>query len=35
MDLTAMGQTSDDTKVQEVMGRGNNPHWKALCATTG
>src|SRR2546423_3996622 len=30
MDLTAMGQTSDDPKVQEVMGRGNNPHWKAL-----
>ena len=30
MDLTAMGQTSDDPKVQEVMARGNNPHWKAL-----
>ncbi len=30
MDLTSMGQTSDDPKVQEVMGRGNNPHWKAL-----
>jgi enoyl-CoA hydratase len=30
MDLVSMGQTSDDPKVQEVMGRGNNPHWKAL-----
>jgi enoyl-CoA hydratase/carnithine racemase len=30
MDLTSMGQTSDDPKVQEVMGRGDNPHWKAL-----
>ena len=29
-DLVAMGQPSDDTKVQEVMARGNNPHWKAL-----
>ncbi len=29
-DLVAMGQQSDDTKVQEVMARGNNPHWKAL-----
>ena len=25
-----MGQQSDDPKVQEVMARGNNPHWKAL-----
>src|SRR6478752_6930348 len=30
MDLTSMGATSDDAKVQEVMARGNNPHWKAL-----
>ena len=30
MDLTSMGQHSDDPKVQEVMARGNNPHWKAL-----
>lgn len=30
MDLTSMGQQSDDPKVQEVMARGNNPHWKAL-----
>src|ERR1700675_1506319 len=29
-DLVAMGQPSDDTKVQEVMARGNSPHWKAL-----
>ncbi len=29
-DLVAMGQPSEDTKVQEVMARGNNPHWKAL-----
>jgi enoyl-CoA hydratase len=29
-DLVAMGQTSDDPRVQEVMARGNNPHWKAL-----
>ena len=29
-DLVAMGQQSDDAKVQEVMARGNNPHWKAL-----
>jgi len=29
-DLVAMGQPSDDPKVQEVMARGNNPHWKAL-----
>ena len=29
-DLVAMGQQSDDPKVQEVMARGNNPHWKAL-----
>ena len=29
-DLVAMGQQSDDVKVQEVMARGNNPHWKAL-----
>jgi enoyl-CoA hydratase len=30
MDLTAMGQESDDPRVVEVMARGNNPHWKAL-----
>ena len=30
MDLTSMGQQSDDPNVQEVMARGNNPHWKAL-----
>ena len=30
MDLVSMGQPSDDPKVQEVMARGNNPHWKAL-----
>ena len=30
MDLTSMGQESDDPKVREVMARGNNPHWKAL-----
>src|SRR5262249_42771202 len=29
-DLVAMGQQSEDTKVQEVMARGNTPHWKAL-----
>jgi len=29
-DLVAMGQQSDDEKVQGVMARGNNPHWKAL-----
>ena len=29
-DLVAMGQQSDDPKVQEVMARGDNPHWKAL-----
>src|SRR5438132_6863219 len=29
-DLVAMGQQSDDPKVQEVMARGNNPHRKAL-----
>ena len=29
-DLVAMGQPSDDTKVQGVMARGDNPHWKAL-----
>jgi enoyl-CoA hydratase len=29
-DLVAMGQRSDDAKVNEVMDRGNNPHWKAL-----
>jgi len=29
-DLVAMGQQSDDARVQEVMARGNNPHWKAL-----
>jgi enoyl-CoA hydratase len=30
MDLTSMGQESEDAKVREVMARGNNPHWKAL-----
>ncbi|HWS47939.1 MAG TPA: crotonase/enoyl-CoA hydratase family protein [Acidimicrobiia bacterium] len=30
MDLTAMGQQSEDPNVQAVMARGNNPHWKAL-----
>jgi enoyl-CoA hydratase len=30
MDLVSMGQQSDDPRVQEVMARGNNPHWKAL-----
>jgi enoyl-CoA hydratase len=30
MDLTSMGQESEDQKVREVMARGNNPHWKAL-----
>ena len=30
IDLIAMGQQSDDPKVQAVMARGNNPHWKAL-----
>jgi enoyl-CoA hydratase len=30
MDLSMAGQQSDDPKVQEVMARGNNPHWKAL-----
>jgi enoyl-CoA hydratase len=29
-DLVAMGQQSTDPKVQSVMARGNNPHWKAL-----
>src|SRR3954466_4974833 len=29
-DLVAMGQQSDDPRGQEVMARGNNPHWKAL-----
>jgi enoyl-CoA hydratase/carnithine racemase len=29
-DLVAMGQQSEDPKVQEVMARGNNPHWKGL-----
>ena len=29
-DLVAMGQQSTDPKVQAVMARGNNPHWKAL-----
>jgi enoyl-CoA hydratase/carnithine racemase len=29
-DLVAMGQPSDDAKVQGVMARGDNPHWKAL-----
>src|SRR5207237_3988172 len=30
MDLASMGQQSDDPKVQAVMARGDNPHWKAL-----
>jgi enoyl-CoA hydratase len=30
MDLVSMGQQSEDPRVQEVMARGNNPHWKAL-----
>ncbi len=30
MDLVSMGQQPDDPKVQAVMARGNNPHWKAL-----
>jgi enoyl-CoA hydratase len=30
MDLTSMGQQSEDPNVQAVMARGNNPHWKAL-----
>ncbi|MFM8236218.1 MAG: crotonase/enoyl-CoA hydratase family protein [Actinomycetota bacterium] len=30
MDLVSMGQPSEDSKVQEVMARGDNPHWKAL-----
>jgi enoyl-CoA hydratase len=29
-DLVAMGQPSEDTRTQEVMARGNNPHWKGL-----
>jgi enoyl-CoA hydratase len=29
-DLVAMGQQSDDPRVQAVMGRGDNPHWKGL-----
>jgi enoyl-CoA hydratase len=30
MDLVSMGDQPDDPRVQEVMARGNNPHWKAL-----
>jgi enoyl-CoA hydratase len=30
MDLVSMGQQSEDPRVQEVMARGDNPHWKAL-----
>ncbi len=30
MDLVSMGQEPTDPRVKEVMGRGNNPHWKAL-----
>lgn len=30
MDLVSVGQPSDDPKVNEVMARGDNPHWKAL-----
>src|SRR6476620_7005768 len=29
-DLVAMGQQSDDERVQAVMARGDNPHWKGL-----
>jgi enoyl-CoA hydratase len=29
-DLVAMGQQSTDERVQAVMARGNNPHWKGL-----
>jgi enoyl-CoA hydratase len=29
-DLVAMGQQSDDPRVQEIMGRGDDPHWKGL-----
>jgi len=29
-DLVAMGQQSDDPRVQAIMARGDNPHWKAL-----
>ena len=29
-DLVAMGQQSDDERVQAIMARGDNPHWKAL-----
>jgi enoyl-CoA hydratase len=29
-DLVAMGQQSSDPRVQAVMGRGDNPHWKGL-----
>jgi len=30
MDLVSMGQTPSDPRVQAVMSRGDNPHWKAL-----
>jgi enoyl-CoA hydratase len=30
MDLTAMGQEHTDPRVQAVMARGDQPHWKAL-----
>jgi enoyl-CoA hydratase len=29
-DLVAMGQPSDDERVQAIMARGDNPHWKGL-----
>jgi enoyl-CoA hydratase len=29
-DLVAMGQPSTDPRVQDVMARGDSPHWKAL-----
>jgi enoyl-CoA hydratase/carnithine racemase len=29
-DLVAMGQRSDDARVNAIMDRGDNPHWKAL-----
>jgi enoyl-CoA hydratase len=29
-DLVAMGQQSEDARVQAVMARGDNPHWKGL-----
>ncbi len=29
-DLVAMGQPSDDPRTQEIMSRGDSPHWKGL-----